>query len=238
MIPGSGCRSHLTNRHWDCWSGVWSARWRCSCTSCWQTPFSPHSHTHTRFCYHTSRTCHQRKTCKITHIPMFTGYVVYPILVFDVNKHISTVKSACKEPAYKELLVIRNWFSFPNIYQGTIVLDVNKCIFTFKSAYKELIYKELLAIRNWFSFPNIYQGTSLLYYILLLSYMYDVTAAQYATTFYTRFFVCALRKWSLSHGTGEIWSNPIKRPFRTKCSLHIIRGIGSGYRRLIGLNCL
>jgi len=30
-----------------------------------------------------------------------------------------TVKSAYKEPAYKELPVIRNWFSLPNLYQGT-----------------------------------------------------------------------------------------------------------------------
>ena len=31
----------------------------------------------------------------------------------------STVKSAYKEPAYKELSVIRNWFSFPNLNQET-----------------------------------------------------------------------------------------------------------------------
>ena len=32
---------------------------------------------------------------------------------------IYTVMSAYKEPAYKELLVIRNLFLFPNHYQGT-----------------------------------------------------------------------------------------------------------------------
>jgi len=31
----------------------------------------------------------------------------------------STVKSAYKEPAYKIILLIRNRFSFPNIYQET-----------------------------------------------------------------------------------------------------------------------
>jgi len=39
---------------------------------------------------------------------------------------IITVMSAYKEPAYKELLVIRNWFSFPNPKQETSSLYVNK----------------------------------------------------------------------------------------------------------------
>ena len=43
-----------------------------------------------------------------------------------------TVESAYKEPAYKELPVIRNWFYFPELYQGTSSLHV----------YKELRLKE------------------------------------------------------------------------------------------------
>jgi len=38
----------------------------------------------------------------------------------------STVESAYKEPAYKELPVIRNWFYFPELYQGTRSLHVYK----------------------------------------------------------------------------------------------------------------
>ena len=34
------------------------------------------------------------------------------------RKDVYTVKSAYKEPAYKELPVIRNWFAFPNLQQG------------------------------------------------------------------------------------------------------------------------
>jgi len=37
-----------------------------------------------------------------------------------------TVKSPYKEPAYKELLVIRNRFPFPNLYQGTSLLYAYK----------------------------------------------------------------------------------------------------------------
>jgi len=37
-----------------------------------------------------------------------------------------TVKSAYKEPAYKELLVVRNWFSLPNLYLGIGSLNVYK----------------------------------------------------------------------------------------------------------------
>ena len=40
--------------------------------------------------------------------------------------HIHTVKSAYKEPAYKELPVIRNWFLFSNPYQETISLYIYK----------------------------------------------------------------------------------------------------------------
>jgi len=36
------------------------------------------------------------------------------------------VKSTYKEPAYKELPVIRNWFSFPNLYHETSSLYVYK----------------------------------------------------------------------------------------------------------------
>jgi len=47
---------------------------------------------------------------------------VYPIYTMEVARNISslsqfpgTVKSGYRELAYKELPVIRNWFSFPNI---------------------------------------------------------------------------------------------------------------------------
>jgi len=38
----------------------------------------------------------------------------------------TTVKFAYKEPAYNELPVIRNWFLFPNLKQGTSSLYVYK----------------------------------------------------------------------------------------------------------------
>jgi len=40
-------------------------------------------------------------------------------------KH-NTVRSAYKEPAYKEMLDIRNWFSFSNLEQGTSTLYIYK----------------------------------------------------------------------------------------------------------------
>jgi len=50
-----------------------------------------------------------------------------------------TVESAYKESAYKELPVIRNWFYFPNLYQGTSSLHV---------------YKELRFLGTIFHGPN------------------------------------------------------------------------------------
>jgi len=37
-----------------------------------------------------------------------------------------TVKSAYKEPAYKDLPVIRNWITLPNLYEETSSLNVNR----------------------------------------------------------------------------------------------------------------
>jgi len=45
-----------------------------------------------------------------------------------------TVESAYKEPAYKELPVIRNWFYFPELYQGTTCSSLH--------VYKKLRLKE------------------------------------------------------------------------------------------------
>ena len=58
----------------------------------------------------------------------------------------TTVKSAYKEPAYTELAytkltVVRNWFSFPNLYQGTSSLKV---------------YKELLLYETDLYGPNMF----------------------------------------------------------------------------------
>ena len=39
---------------------------------------------------------------------------------------MKVIQSAYKEPTYKELLVIRNWFSFTNIYHETSSLYVYK----------------------------------------------------------------------------------------------------------------
>jgi len=50
--------------------------------------------------------------------------IVKPAAISDKNRY--TVKSAYKEPAYKELPVIRNRFSFPNLYQKTSLLYVYK----------------------------------------------------------------------------------------------------------------
>jgi len=46
-------------------------------------------------------------------------------LMYQVET-LSAVKSTYKEPAYKELLVIRNWFQFLNHYQGTSSIYVYK----------------------------------------------------------------------------------------------------------------
>jgi len=46
--------------------------------------------------------------------------------VFSVIVFAFTVESANKEPTYKELPVIRNYFYFPNLYQGTSSLHVYK----------------------------------------------------------------------------------------------------------------
>ena len=43
-------------------------------------------------------------------------------------------KSAYKEPAYKELLVIRNWFLFPNLYTSLVCYTLIR-----NSCYKEHI---------------------------------------------------------------------------------------------------
>jgi len=50
---------------------------------------------------------------------------------YGINLIETAVKSAYKEPALKELPAIGNWFSFPNIYQGT----------SSQYGYKELWFK-------------------------------------------------------------------------------------------------
>jgi len=52
-----------------------------------------------------------------------------------LNIH-NTVKSAYQEPAYKELSVIKNGFSFPNLYKE-LVLYTHFCSY---SGYKEHIF--------------------------------------------------------------------------------------------------
>ena len=51
-------------------------------------------------------------------------------LLLEIDKlvyiYYIKVKSAYKEPAYNELPVIRNWFLFPNLYQGTSLLYIYK----------------------------------------------------------------------------------------------------------------
>jgi len=47
------------------------------------------------------------------------------LIRFCITRHI-TVKSAHKEPANKELPVIRNWLLFLNLYQGTSSLYIYK----------------------------------------------------------------------------------------------------------------
>ena len=42
-------------------------------------------------------------------------------------KH-NTVQSSYKEPAYKKFLVIRIWFLFPNMYQGTSLKYIYKVL--------------------------------------------------------------------------------------------------------------
>ena len=53
--------------------------------------------------------------------PSKIGYLVVQgeryIVIDCVKVYRYTVESAYKEPAYKELPVLRNWFSFPNLYQ-------------------------------------------------------------------------------------------------------------------------
>jgi len=48
-----------------------------------------------------------------------------------------TLQSPDKEPAFKELPFIRNWFLFPNFYQGTSSLCYT---FIWKSGYKKYIF--------------------------------------------------------------------------------------------------
>ena len=52
----------------------------------------------------------------------------------------NTVKSAYKEPAYKELLVIRNWFLFPSLYTYLV-----RYTFIRNSGYKEHVFLVLIS---------------------------------------------------------------------------------------------
>jgi len=77
---------------------------------------------------------------KLTSITYIQS-ILYRQKYIDVNRHVTsciqsqiyqnmttymlyTVNYVYKEPAYNELHVIRNWFSFPNIHQGTSSLYV------------------------------------------------------------------------------------------------------------------
>jgi len=44
------------------------------------------------------------------------NYIMQRNRISNLKVQNHTIKSAYKEPAYKGLLVIRNWFSFPNLY--------------------------------------------------------------------------------------------------------------------------
>jgi len=69
---------------------------------------------------------HQVSPSRFTHL---ITYLLAHLSIFLSVLYVwfyVTVQSAYKEPAYKELLVIRNLFSFHNLYQGTSSLYVYK----------------------------------------------------------------------------------------------------------------
>jgi len=95
------CRRGWARRYMTCrrsarWTRVWPTTRRSGNRGC--SPSRPTPPARTRYI--------SRNTC-------------------DILQHW-TVKSTYKEPAYKELPVIRNWFSFPNRYQGNSSLYVDK----------------------------------------------------------------------------------------------------------------
>jgi len=61
-----------------------------------------------------------------------------------------TVNSAYNGSAYKELSVIRNWFSFPDLYPSSLYAK--------KYGYSGSGYKELSLRTNSFSGPNAYKS--------------------------------------------------------------------------------
>lgn len=63
MIPDLDSRNHWRDHHLNYWSVALSETVRYSYRSCSQTPFSPHSHIHTVFYYHTNKICPQHRTC-------------------------------------------------------------------------------------------------------------------------------------------------------------------------------
>jgi len=60
-----------------------------------------------------------------------------------------TVNSAYNGSAYKKLSVIRNWFSFPDLYRSLFYVK--------KYGYSGFGYKKLLLRRNSFSSLNAYK---------------------------------------------------------------------------------
>ena len=72
------------------------------------------------------------------------------------------VKSVYKKPAYKECLVIRNWFSFPNLYQGTFITIrvlgtpfIRNIFFWSKWIPYTRIYCSFICIFIYFKHPSI-----------------------------------------------------------------------------------
>jgi len=63
----------------------------------------------------------------------------------------STVNSAYNGSAYKELSVIRNWFSFPDLYLSLFYVKIY--------GYSGFGYKELSLRSNSFSCPNAYKSS-------------------------------------------------------------------------------
>jgi len=81
----------------------------------WQHVQSPHSMF--QFCCVRDNmfTAHIGCTLLLLAIICCLQFIIVPTYVLYVYY---SVKCAYKEPAYKDLPVIRNWFSFPNLYQG------------------------------------------------------------------------------------------------------------------------
>lgn len=64
MNWGWDFHNHWRDRHWGSASASWSGTARYSCMSCWQKPFSPHSHIHTEFYCHINKICLPHRICK------------------------------------------------------------------------------------------------------------------------------------------------------------------------------